>query len=163
MTFTPRTWIVGEVVSAATMNQEIRDQFNSMFAAWTAYTPTWTASTTNPSLGNAVLTGRYMKYGRTVLVSIKLTMGSTTTYGTGLWRFALPTPAASAQDTVGTIFIGDASAGYSTGVAYLAASGTDIGGYVGATNAAAGLANGNPQTFAAGDRVWITVCYEAAS
>src|SRR5690606_3571292 len=77
VTFTPRTWIVGEVVSAATMNQEIRDQFNSMFAAWTAYTPSWTASTSNPALGNGTITGRYMKYGRTVWASIKLTTGST--------------------------------------------------------------------------------------
>lgn len=31
MAFTPRTWVVGEVVTAAQMNTEIRDQFNNRF------------------------------------------------------------------------------------------------------------------------------------
>ncbi|MFS8200470.1 hypothetical protein ACLVWQ_17510 (plasmid) [Streptomyces sp. CWNU-52B] len=95
MTFTPRTWAVGEVVPAATMNTEIRDQFNSFFGAWTAYTPTWTTVTTPPSLGNGTLVGQYMKIGRTCHVVIMLTIGSTTTAGTGGWRFALPATAAT--------------------------------------------------------------------
>lgn len=90
MTFTPRTWVVGEVVSAALMNQEIRDQWNTVLGGWTAYTPVWTAATTNPSLGNGTLTGQYMKIGRTCHVMIKLVMGSTTTYGSGSWRISLP-------------------------------------------------------------------------
>ncbi|MFI8962043.1 hypothetical protein ACIGO8_08000 [Streptomyces sp. NPDC053493] len=90
MTFAPRTWVVGEVVTAATMNQEIRDQLNSMFAAWTSYTPTWTASTTNPVLGNGSLTGVYMKVGRTCHVQVELSCGTTTTYGSGNWSLGLP-------------------------------------------------------------------------
>ena len=35
------------------------------YGAWTAYTPTWQA-TTAPSLGNGSLTGRYRKIGRTL-------------------------------------------------------------------------------------------------
>ncbi|MER5912310.1 hypothetical protein ABT124_17900 [Streptomyces sp. NPDC001982] len=31
MAFTPRTWVVGETVTAAQLNAEIRDQFNSRF------------------------------------------------------------------------------------------------------------------------------------
>ena len=104
MTFTPRTWVVGEVVAAATMNQEIRDQFNSMFAAWTSYTPAWTAATTNPVLGNGTLIGRYMKIGRTVLFHINLITGSTTTYGSGVYSFDLPAAAANA----GAAMIGNA-------------------------------------------------------
>jgi hypothetical protein len=95
VTFTPRTWVVGEVVSAAIMNQEIRDQFNSMFAAWTAYTPSWTASTTNPVLNDGTVTGRYMKIGRIVIGEVTLTCGSSTTYGSGAWSFSLPATAAS--------------------------------------------------------------------
>lgn len=96
MTFAPRTWVVGEVVAAATMNQEIRDQFASMFDAWTAYTPSWTASTTNPTLGNGTLAGQYIKIGRTCTATVFLTMGSTTTYGSGNYTFSLPFMAASA-------------------------------------------------------------------
>jgi len=95
VTFTPRTWVVGEVVSAATMNQEIRDQINSMLDPWTSYTPAWTA-TTDPVLGNGTILGRYMKIGRTVTATVFLTCGSTTTYGSGAWNFSLPTAAASA-------------------------------------------------------------------
>ncbi|PAZ15689.1 hypothetical protein CLM62_12900 [Streptomyces sp. SA15] len=100
MTFAPRTFVVGEVVSAAVMNQEIRDQFNSMFAAWTSYTPVWTASTTNPVLDNGTLIGRYMKIGRTVYFHINLTTGSLTTYGSGVYSFSLPVASANAGATM---------------------------------------------------------------
>lgn len=101
MTFTPRTWVVGEVVTAALLNQEIRDQFNSMFAAWTSYTPTWTSST-NPAIGNGTLAGAYIKWGRTCISMIKLTMGSTTTYGSGGYSFGVPFASASGMDYTGT-------------------------------------------------------------
>jgi hypothetical protein len=93
MTFTPRTWVVGEVVSAALMNQEIRDQFLSFFGAWTDYTPTWTAETGGtPAVNNGSLTGRYLKVGRSVDFLIKLVVGSTTTFGSANanWAFGLP-------------------------------------------------------------------------
>lgn len=103
MTFAPRTFVVGEVVTAAILNAEIRDQFNSMFAAWTAYTPVWTAATTNPVIGNGTILGRYMKIGRTVIGHINLTMGSSTTYGAGDYSFTLPgAGAASGASLVGT-------------------------------------------------------------
>ncbi|MFE4679179.1 hypothetical protein [Streptomyces sp. NPDC056723] len=104
MTFAPRTWVVGEVVAAATLNAEIRDQFSSMFDTWTTYTPAWTASTTNPVLNNGSLTGRYIKIGRTVTCNINLVTGSTTTYGSGNHSFSLPVTAA----TSGTAVIGHA-------------------------------------------------------
>jgi hypothetical protein len=95
MTFAPRTWVVGEVVSAAIMNQEVRDQFNSFFGAWTTYTPTWSSTGTAPALNNGTISGRYMKIGRSVLCFINLTFGSTTTYGSGNYNLSLPVQAAS--------------------------------------------------------------------
>lgn len=100
MTFAPKTFVVGEVVAAATLNVEIRDQFNSMFDAWTAYTPSWTGATTNPVVGNGTLVGRYMKVGRTCHVQIDLTCGSTTTYGSGAWSMSLPATAAAGSGTI---------------------------------------------------------------
>lgn len=102
MTFAPRTWVVGEVVTAATLNQEIRDQINSMLAAWTSYTPTWTAATSNPVLGAGTLLGRYMKIGRTVLYHINLVTAADTTYGSGAYSFALPATSAN----VGCSYVG---------------------------------------------------------
>jgi hypothetical protein len=87
--------VVGEVVSAATMNQEIRDQFNSFFGAWSTYTPTWSSTGTAPALGNGTISGRYLKIGRTVLCYINLTFGSSTTYGSGNYNLSLPATAAS--------------------------------------------------------------------
>jgi hypothetical protein len=65
--------------------------------AWQTYTPTWTATTTNPTLGNGTLTGAYKQIGKTVFVRVKLSWGSTTTGGSGDWRFSLPVTAASAD------------------------------------------------------------------
>lgn len=96
MTFSPRTWVVGETVTAAMLNTEIRDQINSILGTWTTYTPTWT-SAVNPVLGNGTITGRYIKIGRTVTVSILLTCGSTTTYGSGAYNFGLPFAGAAAS------------------------------------------------------------------
>lgn len=101
MTFAPRTWVVGEVVSAALMNQEIRDQINEIIAAWTAYTPAWTAASTNPVLGNGTLTGRHMKVGRTCHAQIDLVTGSTTTYGSGAYSMSLPFTAAAVGQRCG--------------------------------------------------------------
>ncbi|MET4925458.1 hypothetical protein P3L51_24415 [Streptomyces sp. PSRA5] len=96
MTFSPRTWVAGETVSEAMMNTEVRDQFNSMFAAWPTYTPAWTASTTNPILGTSIITGRYLKVGRRVDVSVLLTTASGTGFGAGIYAFSVPFTAASA-------------------------------------------------------------------
>lgn len=62
----------------------------SAIGAWTTYTPTWTAASSNPSLGNGTLLGRYSQIGKTVAFRIFLSIGSTTTQGSGTWRFALP-------------------------------------------------------------------------
>src|SRR5688572_30316278 len=47
---------------------------------WTAYTPAWTGSVTNPVLGGGELLGRYTQVGKMVDFAIKLTMASNTTY-----------------------------------------------------------------------------------
>jgi hypothetical protein len=55
-----------------------------------SYTPTWTASTTNPAIGNGSITGRYKRYRDLVYVEMTVTMGSTTTYGSGGYRLSVP-------------------------------------------------------------------------
>lgn len=165
MTFAPRTWVVGEVVTAAELNQEIRDQFNSMFAAWTSYTPTWTASTTNPVLGNGSLTGRYMKIGRTVLVEINLTTGSTTTYGSGNYNWALPFTSANA----GVNVVGHAhllGVDRWQGQIIIAANVTTCSAFfnISTTNTRIDFCtSARPETLAAGAQIRLTFMYEAAS
>jgi hypothetical protein len=77
----------GQILTAATMN--------SIGAASETYTPTWTASTTNPTLNNGTLSGRYFRINKMVFVQIYLQIGSTTNVGSGSYRWALPFTAAS--------------------------------------------------------------------
>lgn len=55
------------------------------------YTPSWTTSGTQPAIGDGTIYGRYVYLGNMVHVFVQITMGSTTTYGTGQWRISLPT------------------------------------------------------------------------
>lgn len=59
------------------------------------YTPTWTASTTNPTIGNGSVNGRYIALGKLIFVAIRVNFGSTTNAGTGLYMFGLPFPSPS--------------------------------------------------------------------
>lgn len=87
---TPDTWGAGEIPTAAKMNAEIRDALAGIQDAWDVYTPTWTGSVTNPVIGDGTLTGAYLQVGKTFHFRISITMGSTTTYGSGGWLLALP-------------------------------------------------------------------------
>ncbi len=58
------------------------------------YVPTWIASGTAVSLGDATLTGTYRIDMRTVTVRFLFAAGSTTTFGTGTYSWALPFTAA---------------------------------------------------------------------
>lgn len=165
MTFTPRTWVVGEVVSAAMLNQEIRDQFNSMFAAWTSYTPTWTSTSTAPVLGNGTLSGRYMKIGRNVLCQINLTVGSTTTFGSGNYSWSLPAAAASSgQATVGSAML--LGTDRWNGTIVISSAAASVGAFfpITATNTRSDFCTATrPETLAATAQIRMTFLYEAAS
>ncbi|MFE9432844.1 hypothetical protein [Streptomyces sp. NPDC006640] len=76
-------------------NGSVWDTYQKVLGAWVTYTPTWTGSGSNPSLGNGTLVGKYCKLGRQVTVHINLTPGNLTTYGSGNYNFALPFTAAN--------------------------------------------------------------------
>lgn len=86
----PRTWVTGETPTATIFNTHVRDNLKALGDAWTAYTPTWTAVGTAPVLGNGTISGWYLESGKTIDFRIVLTAGSTTTFGTGAWRFTFP-------------------------------------------------------------------------
>jgi hypothetical protein len=64
--------------------------------AWTSYTPTWTAASVDPAIVNGTITGAYKIVGKTCFVRGRISMGSSTTYGTGAWYIGLPVPAINA-------------------------------------------------------------------
>lgn len=164
MTTTPRTWVVGETVAAATMNTEIRDQFNSFFGAWTAYTPAWTAST-NPSLGNGTLTGQHMKVGRTTHMQLQLTAGSTTTFGSGTYTFSMPNTSANsglsalgvARLTGTDTWIGQIFLGSNASVANVTFPTTST------NTRGANMSSTAPETHASGMTLRASLAYQTAS
>ena len=65
-------------------------------APWTIYTPVWTASGTNPTVGDAAIQGRYVSLGATVIGEISITGGTGAggfNRGSGTYSFSLPTNA----------------------------------------------------------------------
>ena len=96
MPYTPN-YAAGDILTAAAMN--------SIGEAWTSFTPTWTAATTNPIIGNGILTGAYCQINKVVVARYKIVAGSTTTYGAGDYYVSLPVAANSAyvaRDAVGS-------------------------------------------------------------
>ncbi len=94
-TTTPKTWAVGNKITAALLNSDVRDDVNA-FDADDSYTPSWTAATTNPVIGNGTIVGAFTQVQKRVFWRVLITMGSTTTYGTGNWQISLPVAASAA-------------------------------------------------------------------
>lgn len=161
---TPRTWVTSEVVTAAFMNTEIRDAFTGIQAAYTSFTPAWTASTTNPVLGNGTLTGKYTRTGKDVEARIVLVMGSTTTFGAGSYRLSMPVAPHAENYTATFAAIGQTSMFDTSAAARI----FRLACCIDATNidlrdaANTGTNPTSPWTWAVGDALISTFAYEAA-
>lgn len=58
---------------------------------WTNFTPVWTASVTNPTLGNGTITGRYVAIGGTIIGEARIVAGTSGfNRGSGIYRISLP-------------------------------------------------------------------------
>ena len=75
---------------AALTESDINLYLSHTGSAWNTYTPSWTAVTTNPAIGNGTLDGAYWKAGRGCAVRIRVVPGSTTTFGTGTYFLSVP-------------------------------------------------------------------------
>ncbi len=128
-------------------------------SGWTAYTPTWTAASVNPAIGNGTLNGRYLQIGKMVFVDIALTCGSSTTFGTGAYSFALPV---TASDTVGqtmTAMLTDSGTAFYGGRALLATTATL---QITTEGSPTAVGTAAPFTWAQNDAIKITGFYVAA-
>lgn len=157
---TPRTWVAGEVPTAAILNTHIRDNLAAIGDPWTAYTPTWTAATTNPTLGNGTLEGHYIKAGRLVVFRVRLTFGSTTTVGDGTYTFSLPTAASTGGSDAG----GQGIARDDSAVSIMPVFGRILGSTIDMfTGSGAVVTHAAPFAWATSDSIKITGIYEASS
>lgn len=157
------TFSAGQRVTGAQL-QALVTQINSLTApGWTTYTPTWSCSGSAPSLGNGTLTGRYHRPAGSDLIVAEgfLSCGSTTTYGTGTFRFALPANAAASAVgvTIGPGQVLDTGTFRRPAAAVLAAASyvTII-----SLTSPGDVGNGTPQTFATGDAISWSITYQAA-
>jgi len=140
---------------------------------WQSYTPTWGSTGTAPSLGNGTLVGTYVQQGKLVTFRAVLTLGSTSTIGTGQYNLSLPveaTPGGGSGGNIATVngtgWVIDASAG---GYYFIRADILDSTTSVrfrllnaSATYATLGsVAQDTPFTFATSDTINISGTYEA--
>lgn len=130
--------------------------------AWTSFTPTWTAVTTNPAVGNGTLVGRFKQRGKIVHLAYELTMGSTTTFGSGTWSLGLPGGMTSAAgiNQVMALSLLDTSVQWTAGAAVVDAGATTLRMTSQANNDYFGSAN--PIPWATGDSVRIGGTLEIA-
>lgn len=133
-------------------------------SAWSTYSAAWTSSGTNPAIGNGSITGRYIQLGKTILFRVTITMGSSTTYGTGGYAVSLPVQGHTAGLQVqvqGEVLIG--------GTAYasrgrIPSSGTTVLLYCDPTAAGGGsraVTPTTPGTLASGHSIFVGGSYEA--
>lgn len=155
---TPRTWVALEKISAAKL-QTLRDSLAEIGDPWTAYTPTWSGST-SPAIGNGTLTGAWIQAGKLIHYRIVLTAGSTTTFDTTGWTLTLPTtPLVGFPGAFGTATCYDSSATTIYGrIAVCVGSGT-----IGLVDTAgARVGSTSPFTWATSDVLTVNGTYEAA-
>ena len=134
---------------------------------WSDYTPVWTAASSNPAIGNGTIAGRYTQLGKTVHARIAVTMGGTTTFGTGIYSFSLPVTCAfsgfqaigygTALDT-GTEVYGGIVCPTTTTTAQLA---VPVAAYPSAEPSRV-ISPTVPFTFASTDQIHLSMTYEAA-
>lgn len=119
---------------------------------------TWTASGTAPALGDGSLTTTTKRDGRRINQKITLTLGSTTTLGSGNWDFSTTFGTEVSPDAnLGTILV--TSGNYYSGVAK--ALNNYITGYF--NGAAVGLGPSTPVAWGAGAILEIDITYNAVN
>jgi len=158
---TDNTQIWTHIQNTAT---DIDTDMAAQLAAWSTYVPVWTSNGTAPSLGNGTITGRYKQFGKTVIVTIKIVFGSTSTFGTAAYFFSLPVAANGLNDFVGSAYMRDTSgtsSGHYTGISLVtAASPTVITAYEASGHTQ--LWSTIPVTWVSTDFFEFTIVYEAA-
>lgn len=148
------TFSAGQILTA----DDLAD-YATLTQAWTAYAPSWTALTTNPAIGNGVITARSMQVGKTVFVAGRILMGSTTTFGTGAWRLSLPANAQNSINGAGSVWFFDASVAANRKPGAIWLGGAGVMAFAGDTGDVDAT---NPFTWASTDQLRFSFVYEAA-
>lgn len=118
----------------------------------------WTAVTVNPDIGNGTLRYDIDIVNGMVTLNIHLTMGSTTTYGTGGWIFDGWNPNFNCKATsLGSWYALDSGTGYYTGVAKISANSDNI--FCFYSGGGDTVKSSIPHTWAVNDTLDITITF----
>lgn len=125
------------------------------------FTPAWdTAANPQPSLGNGTLFASYLLTQGLCFYALKLIYGSTSTGGTGTWRFSLPRNIAGDKVMVGSAHMEDSGATFYLGTAVTIVPGSSTADVVRVLSTSSGYVNSTvPFTWATGDLLLITLLY----
>ncbi|MEU9865480.1 hypothetical protein AB0D99_31890 [Streptomyces sp. NPDC047971] len=159
MTYTG--WAAGSRITTTRLNE--------ISGIWIPYTMSWTGTTTNPAIGNGIIEAEYALVGGLCTVRGNVTMGSTTTYGSGQFQFSIPFMAATLGHAdnhwVGSATSIDRGAAWFPGQCRVA-SGTNYAQCISSTTAGGGTPTEwnptRPFTWANTDNLSFTVTYEPA-
>ena len=155
----PSTWVAGAVLTAAQLNEQLRDNMDVLApfsAAWTSYTPTLTQS---GAVTKTVTYAKYVQIGDFVWVQVSLTATGAGTTNNAI-TVSLPVTAASYYGVSGAAFVLDANVNSYVGTARGATT-TTVAFYQGLGG---GTAIGQSPNFALAstDVVQFSAFYEAA-
>jgi len=132
------------------------------------YTPEWTGNSSNPSIGNGTIVGKYKIIGKTCFFEIKIVMGSTTSFGSGIYYVTLPvqksTDYANNVEIVGTASLDNIGVATYMGIVTInnsvSTNRIEIRSYAGgAGGALSSVTPTVPFTFADGDGIYISGMY----
>lgn len=143
--------------------EAMADQIDALTGTgFTTYTPTWSANSVAPAIGNGQIDAGYRRTSESDLVVYegRILTGSTTTYGSGFWTVSVPVAAASGSANRATL-VGEAIDS-SVGSAFPV-----VGRFFGSVivfNGTAGTSVSStvPFTWATSDELRWSITYEAA-
>lgn len=152
-----------DIAAGAITQAKLNTATGELGGVWQSYTPTLA----NITLGNGTVTGTYSQIGKTVTVTIKFVMGSTTVMGTNP-TLSIPVTANAKYATshmVGTLYMEDLATAAYFGFVELnnTSAVTPRSAFISGTKLAdAGFSATTPFTWGTGDYFTMTVTYEAA-
>ena len=132
--------------------------------AWTTWTPTLTATTTNPTLGSgSVQEGYYTVVNKLVVAHGYVAFGTSASAGSGDYRMSLPVTAArTAAANAGSVWLYDASTASGWSATAQIQTTTTAGFNKSTSGATIVISNSNPFTWADNDQIRAMFIYEAA-
>jgi hypothetical protein len=152
----PRTWVSGEVVTAALLNTHVRDNLKAIGDPWGTWTPTLTGFTVSSSQAY------YRQAGKTIHASYIATLSSvvSATMAVSLPVAAARAPSSPLRLPIGVVHALDQGVARRNGLVCLAASATVIEFW--SDNASSPWAATQPFTWASGDEIGFSITYEGA-